>query len=668
MRISRLLALGCLSLAGAAVAQVPAVTPVVKDKLPDRTVRISAAPPINTNSFAPQVVQINGQKRPQRAVKNVFDYIIYDTQEPNTIQLGAMASTPSPLTSSKLWPAIGATGWVPPDPDIAVGPNHIVCVVNVAIGFFRKDGTPLFQQDLGANGFFSGMDVKPFVFDPKCFYDPISRRFFVVALEQDGASETSKCLVAVSDDSDPTGTWHRYRVEAKQVVNNVSYWLDYPGFGHNADAVMITGNMFGFSGGFNGIQYIVMQKAPMLTGGTPNISYFSLGGGSVQVMRTSNESPDYVYGLNWTGLSTAMIHAIRNPGTANATLSTTPVAIPTFRRPAQAAQSTNGHTLDSLDGRIMNVHYRGGRLYGSHTVALSNSDATNASRWYEFNLNSWPGAIATPTVRQAGTVGIGNGIHLWMPAIGVNRLGDITLVYSRSSSSIVADMVASVRRINDPLGQMGAPITLAQSIGTQYGGTSNRWGDYFGVQTDPNDDETFWGIAMIANANGGWQTVVNSYRVTTNVTNPPASVTKYEGGATQGALAQILASDNAYYRVQAVSVPRTGFVASHITQFNLSTTTPSGLRFKVEAAGAARVSANYFLWNWAENKWQYVGATALTGTDKVWEFLAPAPASKFVNAQRQVRLLLRAVMPFSTSYSAVPFSFRTDQVQLISQQ
>lgn len=668
MRITHFLALGCLALASAAVAQVPAVTPVVKDKLPDRTVKVTPAPPLNTFRFSPQVVQINGQKKPQRAVKNVFDYIIYDTPEQNTIQLGAMSPTPSPLTSSKLWPAIGATGWIPPDPDIAVGPNHIVCVVNVAIGFFRKDGTPLFQQDLGANGFFSGMDVKPFVFDPKCFYDPISRRFFVVALEQDGASETSKCLVAVSDDSDPTGTWHRYRVEAKQVVNNVSYWLDYPGFGHNADAVVITGNMFGFSGGFNGIQYIVMQKAPMLTGGTPNISYFSLGGGSVQIMRTSNESPDFVYGLNWTGLSTAMIHAIRDPGGTTPSLSTTPVAIPTFRRPAEAAQSTNGHTLDSLDGRMMNVHYRGGRLYGAHTVAMSSSDATNASRWYEFNLNDWPGAITTPTVRQAGTVGIGNGVHLWMPAIGVNRLGDVTLVYSRASSSIVADMVASVRRINDPLGQMGAPITLATSVGSQYGGTSNRWGDYFGVQTDPNDDETFWGIAMIANAGGGWQTVVNSYRVTTNVISAPATVTKYEGGGTVGGLAQVLASDNGYYRIQAVPIVRTGYVASHITQFNLSTTNPSGLRFKIEAAAVPRVTANYFLWNWTTSKWEYVGATPLTSSDKSWEFQAPAPASKFVNGQRQVRMLLRAIMPYSKVYSATSFSFRTDFVQLISQQ
>lgn len=667
MRIIRFIALGCLALAGAAVAQVPAVTPIVKDKLPDRTVKITPSPSLNTHRFSPQVVQINGQKRPQRAVKNVFDYIIYDTPEQNTMQIGAMSKVASPLTPGKLWPAIGATGWVPPDPDIAVGPNHIVCVVNVAIGFFRKDGTPLFQQDLGANGFFSGMDVKPFVFDPKVFYDPISRRFFVVALEQDGASETSKCLVAVSDDSDPTGTWYRYRVEAKQVVGNVSYWLDYPGFGHNADAVVMTGNMFGFSGGFNGIQYIVMQKAPMLSGGTPNISYFSLGGGSVQIMRTSTESPDFVYGLNWTGLSTAMIHAIRDPG-GTPSLSTVPVAIPTFRRPAQAAQSTNGHTLDSLDGRMMNVHYRGGRLYGAHTVAMSNSDATNASRWYEFNLNGWPGAIATPTVRQAGTVGIGNGIHLWMPAIGVNRLGDVTLVYSRASSSIVADMVASVRRVNDPPGQMGAPITLATSLGTQYGGATNRWGDYFGVQTDPNDDETFWGIAMIANAGGGWQTVVNSYRVTTNVISAPATVTKYEGGGVSGALAQILNSDNAYYRIQATAISRTGFVASHITQFNLSTTTPSGLRFKVEAAAVPRVSANYFLWNWTTNKWEYVGATALTATDKVWEFTAPAPVNRFVSAQRQVRLLLRAVMPYSTRYSAVPYNFLTDQVQLVTQQ
>lgn len=667
MRIHHFLVLGCMGLAHLAVAQFPSSTPVVKDKPADRVIKVSPASPIDTNRFSPQVVDVKGQIKPKREVKNVFDYIIYDTPEQNTLTVGAMSSTPSPLTPGKLWPAIGATQWSPPDPDLGVGPNHIVVVVNVAIGFFRKDGTPVFQQDLGANGFFGGMGATNFVFDPKVFFDPVSQRFFVVAMELDGPTTTSKCLVAVSDDADPTGTWYRYRVEAKQTVDTNSFWIDYPGFGHNRDAVLITGNMFGFAGGYNGIQYIVIPKAPMLTGGTPTVSYFSLSGGSVQVMRTGDPNVDYVYGLNWTGLSTAMIHAIRDVNTTPM-LSTTAVAIPTFRRSVQPAQSTNGHTLDSLDSRIMNVHYRNGRLYGAHTVAMSNTDPTNASRWYEFNLNSWPAAVQTPTVRQAGTVGIGNGTHLWMPAIGVNRLGDITLVYSRASSSIVADMMASMRRATDPLGVMASPVLLATSQGSQYGGQSNRWGDYFGVQTDPIDDELFWGIAMIANPAGGWQTVVNSFRATTTVNVAAASIVKYEGGSTTGGLPQILASDNAYYTVASVPIARTGQVASHITQFTLTTNNPASLRFKTELSARARVTANAFLWNWAAGKWDYVGATPLSGTDKVWDFQAPVPANKFVNAQRQVRLMLRAVMPTSSSYSVVPFTFKTDLIQLASVQ
>ena len=667
MRITRFFALGGLALAHLAVAQYPSPTPVVRDKPADRTVKASPSAPINTLKFSPQVVEVTGQIKPKREIKNVFDYMIFDTTEQNTIQLGGMSGAPSPLSPGKLFPGIGATGWVPPDPDIAVGPNHIVSVVNVAIGFFRKDGTKIFQQDLGANGFFSGMGATSFVFDPKCFFDPLTQRFFVVALEQDGATETSKCLVAVSDDADPSGTWHRYRIEAKQTVDSASYWLDYPGFGHNKDGVLITGNMFGFTGGYNGIQYIAIQKAPMLTGGTPTISYFSLGGGSVQVMRTGDPNVEFIYGLNWTGLSTAMIHAIKDMDTTPV-LVTTPVAIPTFRRPAQGAASVGGNILDSLDGRMMNVHYRNGRLYGSHTVALSNSDATNASRWYEFNINSWPASVQNPTVRQSGTVGIGNGTHLWMPAIGVNKLGDIALVYSRANANIVADMVASVRRANDPLGQMGNPITLAVSVGSSYGGASNRWGDYFGVQTDPTDDTTFWGIAMVANAGGGWQTVINSFKVTTTVNVAPVSIAKYEGGTVTGGLPQILASDNGYFRVATVQIPRTGHVASHISTYTLTSATPSSLKFKVESAAASRVTQNAYLWDWAGNKWQYVGATPLTGIDKVWEFQAPNPASKFVNAQKQVKVLLRAIMPFSSTYSAVPFSYRTDQIVLTSQQ
>jgi hypothetical protein len=74
----------------------------------------------------------------------------------------------------------GATEWTPPDPDIAVGPNHIVVTVNMKIRYFTKDGTLQFEQDLrGSSGFFGSVGGTGFMFDPVCLYDPHSDRFIV---------------------------------------------------------------------------------------------------------------------------------------------------------------------------------------------------------------------------------------------------------------------------------------------------------------------------------------------------------------------------------------------------------------------------------------------------------------------------------------------------------
>ena len=662
MSLRSLFALTAVAVCPLVFGQGGGSSPVVTDKARDRALITPAAVRDNTFRFSPQIREVTGQIRSEE-VDNKFNFLIHDTTERNSVALGAMTSTPSPITPGPKFPAIGATGWVPPDPDVAIGPNHIVATVNVAIAFFRKDGTKLFEQDLGKDGFFSNMNVTDFVFDPKCFYDPIARRFFVVGVELDQASTQSKVLVAVSDDADPTGTWFKYRIEAKQTVNGADFWLDYPGFGFNKDAVLITGNMFGFTSGFNGIQYIVIPKAPLLIGAQPTVSYFSLNGGSAQVMRTPDANVNALYAMNWTGLSTMLLHAIENVLTTP-TLTTRPVAIPSFIRPTNGATSTGGHELDSLDGRLMNVQGRFGNLYASHTVRMSASDPTNASRWYEFSLNGWPSSGQNPGLVQAGTVAIGNDTHMFMPAIGVNSQRDIAMVYTRSSPNVVADFVASSRRASDAPGTMGAPQLLTASIGSQYGGASNRWGDYFGCQVDPVDDTTFWGIGMIAAANGGWQTVVQSFKVTTPFTSNATSITKFEGAATSGNLNSILNSDNNYFNVASVAVPRTGHVASAIVTFTSPTSNPAGLKFTAEAAAANYVTGSYFIWDWTTSKWIYIGATPLTSADKVINFSATAPYGRYLNAQRQVKLLFRSIFPYSTVRNAVPYTLKLDQVKM----
>ena len=51
------------------------------------------------------------------------------------------------------FPGISQARFTPPDPTLAVGPNHVVEMVNSEIAFFAKDGTMQFQNTLDSTGF-----------------------------------------------------------------------------------------------------------------------------------------------------------------------------------------------------------------------------------------------------------------------------------------------------------------------------------------------------------------------------------------------------------------------------------------------------------------------------------------------------------------------------------
>jgi hypothetical protein len=401
------------------------------------------------------------------------------------------------------FPAIDATGWTPPDPDIAVGRNHVIVTVNSSLAFFRKsDGVKTFQQTFGT--FFTGMGAGSFLFDPKCFYDRASGRFVVSVLEQSGSPQTSKVLIAVSDDGDPTGTWYRYRLESIFVVNGQNYWLDYHSNGHNQNAFVFCGNLFGFSGGFGGVGYLVIPKAPALSGGAVTVSYLRDGSsGSAQLCEMIGENTSYIYAVNTQNSGQLRVHALGNL-TGTPTLQSQLVSIPSFTYPSLDNASTSGRTLDSLDGRLFNAIWRSGSLVTTHTVRTASS-TTNRVRWYELQTNAWP-VSGSVTLRQSGEAAGASGVFHHMGVINKNRLGDISLVFSRSSTGIVADLMTAARFETDALGTVGTPQLLESSLTTYGGSGDNRWGDYFGIDVDPSDDVRFWGVGMTGNASGGWRT------------------------------------------------------------------------------------------------------------------------------------------------------------------
>jgi hypothetical protein len=647
---------------------------------PYRQLETGPAVVMNTADFSPQIVvpgeypaKPSSPNESPAPIKNGF---------PNNLKAGSVTSKAVAKLGPK-FPAIGFTGWVPPDPDLAVGPNHVIATVNSDVAFFNKStGAKTFQQTMDANGFFNNVGVQSdFTFDPKCYFDKLSQRFFVVVLEADfGSAQISKILLAVSDDADPNGTWFKYRIEAKVVEGSNNFWLDYPGFGMTKDAVVFTGNMFPFASGNGFASIIVLPKAPLLTGGSSTGQYLKDANMfTVQVARTADATQTVMYGASAINTSSIRLVAIANlVGTPS--LGAKDVTVPVWARPSPVPAG-GGRQLDGLDGRLFNLHFRSGSIVAAHNTKAA--DGRMKARWYEFATNNWP-ASGSPALRQSGDILL-SGTNTHMPAINKNAAGDISVIYSRSNASTNPETCISTRFASDALGTIGAPQVLMTSSGTYGGAGVNRWGDYFGCEIDPVDNLTFWGIGMVAGPGGNWLTHINKWSVSSGqaaLLVDPNAVSLVQGLSFGGDLTSLTGSDNNRYSVRSILIDNTGNettngtnaigqVASFQVDFDLdlSAGEVSDLKAVVEAnVNLSGPTGQIFAYDWGTGTFKSVGSFAMSTTDKTATISIPrTQLASYVDPTGNVRLLIRAFSPVRGGRpSRIPpqFMFNVDRVGL----
>ena len=467
---------------------------------------------INTNTFNPQIQdappKFQGMRKGAYLPPHKMGRVIPDG-EPNNLD-SPHALNDTQIEPGEYFPGITQTSWTPPDPNLAVGPNHIVATVNSQIAFFNKTGTKTFQVALdstGAPGFFEPVGASNFVFDPKCIYDQHSNRFIVISPEYYSSSSTAYMDIAISDDSDPNGIWYKYRTSCVVTIGGVNYWVDYPGLGVDANGIYISGNLFGFTSGFAGAWFRSFDKTPLLTGATAvyaDVNYSSSS--SVQV---ASAYPDAKALFISRATNTSIrVHSIANPFTAPVvSIKTITVASGASPPTAPVNGSTTG-TISTLDGRMMNANIRDGKLYATHCIS---SSSKAAARWYQMNLNNWPiTTTATPTLGQSGTILPSTGESTFFPAIAANARGDVAVAYGASSLTVYPQVSISARRALDPTGTMSQSTVLASGT-TAPTTAGNRWGDYFGIAVDPLNDCTFWCIGETGGSS--WSTVINSFSV-----------------------------------------------------------------------------------------------------------------------------------------------------------
>ena len=121
-----------------------------------------------------------------------------------------------------------------------------------------------------------------FVTDPSCLYDAQTQRFFVVVLTLESQAGgpcqgVFSCVnhldIAVSQTSDPTGSWNIYRTDVTNDgtntggVNPGPYLGDYPHIGADANGFYITTNAYPWhANGFSGAQIYAYSKAQLAAG------------------------------------------------------------------------------------------------------------------------------------------------------------------------------------------------------------------------------------------------------------------------------------------------------------------------------------------------------------------------------------------------------------------
>src|SRR5258708_37767359 len=128
--------------------------------------------------------------------------------------------------------------YIPPDTDAAVGPRHIVELINGHYAVYLKtDGTRV--QSTSMDQFWRNAGVIPrsgFPADPRVLFDPFSHRWFASTASINFGNGPDDLLLTVSNGADPTQGWTGFTIPFAGPVAN---FVDAPALGFDRDGVFL---------------------------------------------------------------------------------------------------------------------------------------------------------------------------------------------------------------------------------------------------------------------------------------------------------------------------------------------------------------------------------------------------------------------------------------------
>ncbi|MCH8012260.1 MAG: T9SS type A sorting domain-containing protein [Candidatus Marinimicrobia bacterium] len=422
---------------------------------------------------------------------------------------GSRSVTLSSSNNSISFPGIPDLGTrFPPDPYVAVGPNHLMAVVNSRFRISDKSGNTL--KTIDAKDWL--LSVYPGLsrpFDPKVHYDHFANRWIMVWLGR--SPSVSYYLVSVSDDDNPLGTWYNWALPGN--VNGsdlVGQWVDYEGVGFDDQAFYITSNQFTHSGYYAYVKVRIMAKAQFYANDAGPITWTDfwdlrdLNGYDMYSTRPAiiHGTPGEYYLVGKPGITPGtyfVLYTLSDPLTSPA-LSAVHIPVTEWSLAPNAGQLGGDAAIEGGGWWLTNEPvYRDSSLWLVHSVASGPGNQYSSVRYVRINT-------FTGTLLEDVSFGA-EGFWYFYPAIVVDRDGNVAITFSRSGLTEYVGAYFTWRLASDPPGlQPSVTMQKGKAYYQRIRNGRNRWGDYNGIALDPVDSTTFWMFTEYAETGNRWGT------------------------------------------------------------------------------------------------------------------------------------------------------------------
>ena len=411
-----------------------------------------------------------------------------------------MQKSPAPTTNFLAATDNGTS--IPPDGGGAVGPNHIFAAENEMFVIRDKAGTLI--SSVSPVTFFKGV-VPAFSADPHVKYDQYSGRWIVIG--QSEVDSLSSLVIAVSQTSNPTGTYNRYVVRIDPIGLQVA---DFPLLGYNKKWIVITTNLFNLDlTATTGSSLFVLDKATLYSGGAIDFSTNAFrqlsgtpdGSNPCPLTTFSNGAigNDMYLLQNWNALS-GLLRLSKISGTLPNISWPTNVVFPkftsgwTFDGGDIAPQLNDSRKINTGDGRIQTLVERNGLFWACHTIITGGR-----------TVIQWMQLSPAGNIAQTGRINEGSSTFRAYPSLAVNPDESVVIGYSRFSPTTFASAAYSYRNAGTPYNTLDSEVVYKNGLSSYYktfSGDRNRWGDFSSCAVDPVNGN-LWTVQEFADKKSG---------------------------------------------------------------------------------------------------------------------------------------------------------------------